>query len=555
MWRNRVTLIAVLITALMVCAGQVAATCPDVTVRMSAAPEQSDVLRQINLKNACHLSARAISDLQRRLGGRKITPSTMKEVSRAMQKAYARQGYDFVAVIIPPQQVVQGVVQLKVLEGKISKINYLGRQAAPRRQAAALFGPIKDRQPVSDSDLDWAYQVSNRVPGLEVRTALGPDNTEGAMSLLIEAEQTPSRAFLSVTNNYGAALGRWGVTAGVQRYGGSLYGDELDAQILASPDGYRLRSGGFSYMRGLNALGTQVALTVSATKAKPLTTLQDFSVVTDAVSARAEISQPLALSFENRVVGSLGFEISNQTSNNFGATALRFGTPVLSRDRIRILNAKLTGQFEFSKLTGDWNLEVRKGIDKFGASRIGDMTLSRGQGDPDALIYKGGFRVETAAIPLVVVEVRGLFQNTDHRALLSEQFSVGPATIGRGYDTGAVQGDRAWAGGVELRSHAMPAPKIGAITSKFSAFAFTEAASLKYNFASTPARWASSSGAGVRWELGPAWQASLTYADPRQTGGYKPPKLTMFTLASNDLGSLKQPFNTLFSMVRGGGRR
>jgi hemolysin activation/secretion protein len=452
-----------------------------------------------------------------------------------LKASYRARGYAFVATVIPPQTIVKGAVRIIVLEGRLDKIDYLGRDVAARRQASAIFAPLQRKPIVAQGDLEWAYQRSALTPGLTVTSAIGPSTAQGGLGLLLDPVRVPWDSFIGVSNAYGQALGRWAVSGGVGYAGASAYGDKTALQLTASPDLHHLLSGDLSYRRGLDDAGTVLGLDITASKANPTGAAEPLEIATQGLGVEGQITRPLVLRTNLHLFAALTFDASDQ--------AVRvFSSATLSQDRIRDLSTRLYGDVVTAWGRGEGWLELRKGLDVLGASRTGSPDLSHPGADPSATIVKGSASFNTTPAFGASATFRYQFQETDRGLLVSDQFSAGNSTIVRGYDPGTATADRAQAFGVEARSPTLPWIKF----CQASLFGFYEGAALKTFGAQDQSRWIDSVGGGVRVDLPGATRLELTYAAPRKSADLSPADVVLLS-ATTSLTNLAAPISALAS--------
>jgi hemolysin activation/secretion protein len=490
-----------------------------------AGPAQTVVLTSAVFEGAHVVSADTLAGLWAPWAGKPVTLAALRGIARKVEAYYADHGYPFVAVVVPPQEIKDGVVHFQVLEGRIQDVTYLGSDPAARRQAAAIFAPLLKKQPVASGDLERAFLQAQAVPGLDVKTALGPTVEKGGMALVVETKHRAWTGYANVNDDYSKALGYTAMSVGAERDGDSLYGDMTTASLLASPDFKRQINGKLAYQRNLNADGTSLDASILVSDAKPRGGVSNLAIATKALNARLGLDQAIWQRKAFSANASLGLEWNDQSTDVFSSTAI-------GRDKLRVLSARLWGDSTTDIGHMAWSLEARQGLSALGASREGDPGLSRVGGDPQALVFKAASELE-APLPFgAAADLKLQGQYADRPLLVPEQFSIGNLSIVRGYDPGAYLGDQAVAGGIELRSPARPGPW----GTRYSAFAFTEGAELWSLGAAPSHRWVASQGGGLRIDLPNRFRLELAYADPHATGGEKSPARFLFNFTTDLTG-------------------
>ena len=470
------------------------------TPRPAAAASATPALTEVVFDGARALSANQLRGVWAACIGQPVGVADLKIVARSVEIAYARLGYPFVAVLLPSQEITGGVVHFQVLEGKITSITYLGVDTAARRQAAAVFSQLRDRQPASTADLDEAFQRSKQVPGLTAVGSLGPANTPGGMELVVKATRQEWTSYANINNDYPKALGTWAIAVGGERDGDSVYGDQLSGQLSASPDLERQLNGKLGYVRGINAVGTSLGGSILVSQAKPAGGFSSLSLTTKALNARFEADQAILSRTSANVIGAVGLEWNDQSTNVFSSSTV-------GEDRLRVLSLRLSGSMTSRLGVGSWQAEARQGLTWADASRAGAAMLSRPGGDPQATVYRASGTFDTVPWKGFTATARVQSQYANHPLLVGEQFSIGNLAIVKGFEPGALLADRAVAGGIELR-----APTIALRGYRFSAFAFTEGARLQLLGDAAATNWAQSLGGGLRMDFPNHMRLETAYA-------------------------------------------
>ena len=113
----------------------------DIDRPQQTAPADSPALG-VALRGARFAGAKALGEERLRPAwapyvGRDVSLSDLREIARKAERIYADAGYPFVVVAVQPQEIVGGVVEFTVVEGRISDLTVLGADPTARRQATA----------------------------------------------------------------------------------------------------------------------------------------------------------------------------------------------------------------------------------------------------------------------------------------------------------------------------------------------------------------------------------------------------------------------------------
>lgn len=402
------------------------------------------VVQDVTFNGAKTLSAAQLRPSWEALRGRTATLADLRAAAARAEKIYAEAGYPFVAVLVPPQEVRDGQVRFEVVEGRISDITVIGNDPVARRQAAAAFAGLTTRSPLSSDDVESTYELARTIPGLSMSGALRRGSEPGGMDLVIQPRRKGWRAYTNINNLFSDPVGPWGILVGADFYGSSLYGDQTTIQYYTTFDSGEQQVFRLGHTRRLNARGLTAGLTYMLADSNPQGVVAVLDLATDVQLFHGEISQPIVSRAWGSLVAGAAFDWSDQNTDVFSTVAI-------TEDRTRVLSLRLSGRWRDDRHVASGWVEARQGLDVGNASQPGDALLSRAEGDPQALVLRGGGDVETRISRRWTVYARFDGQWTDGPLLAPDEYSIGNLTIGRGYEPGSAFGDQAAAVSLESR--------------------------------------------------------------------------------------------------------
>jgi len=128
------------------------------------------------------------------------------EQARAkLEKAYRDQGFQAVAVQIPPQEVKDGIVVLQVVEGVVERLRVNGARFSSLRAIKALAPSLAEGQVVDFKLVPREIEALNQLPDRRVTPTLRAGGAPGlvAVDLTVE-ETTPLHASVELNNRRSA---------------------------------------------------------------------------------------------------------------------------------------------------------------------------------------------------------------------------------------------------------------------------------------------------------------------------------------------------------------
>ncbi len=522
-----------------------------------AATGQTLVFREAKLNGATLVSPEALAPIWEPYKGSSVTLDELRVIAAAIEGGYAKAGYPFVAVVVPPQDVKDGVVQFDVIEGRISDLTIVGLDPVARRQADTAFSALLDRPGLPLSAVEAAYENASAVPGLFVAGSLRRGSEPGGMDLVVQARRKTWRTYLNLNNLYPDPTGPWGGVLGAEYNGASRYGDQTVLQLYTTFDSREQSVARLSHYRRLTGRGTAVSLSAAFGEAEPGEALSVLDIATEVQAYRAEIEHPLILRPNYSLSSYAALDWTDQETLVFAGSNQPFR---IAEDKLRVASARLVGALgDADQLRG--SVELRHGLDIGGASQKGQLDLSRPDADPQFWSVRASLSGEAPVVRLVDLAVRLEGQYSEDSLPAGEEFTIGNLTLGRGYEPGASYADRALGAVVEARFGPFNLRRNVAARP----FVFYDGAQVWNEEAGGGAvapdnRWVSSTGVGFRMEVKELARFDIVYAiplgDPLGFGESEPqPRLLInMTTDLNQLaGSLRNGFGAIRSRMRTAG--
>jgi hemolysin activation/secretion protein len=300
--------------------------------------------------------------------------------------------------------------------------------------------------------------LASDLPGYTVRLTLRPAGTvAGDVIGDVTVHRQAGYADFNVQNGGSKALGRWGGLLRGQIYGLTGLGDRTTLSVFSTSDFKEQQTVQLGHDFHLGPNGLSISDSFTYAWARP--TVPDAHVLAKTLLNTFEVGYPLVRRQAVSVRGSVGMDYVNQD--------VKLDHEIdLSRDRLRVgfLRLGLDSQDTdfstagYSLAEPPWRataiLELRQGLDILGATDCGthcNISPSRPEGSSDATVLRYTMYGEVRPIPKLTAAL-GVRAQYAWKPLLSfEEFSAGNYTAGRGYDPGALLGDRGFGSQAELR--------------------------------------------------------------------------------------------------------
>lgn len=487
----------------------------------AAAYDEPVLVGAVVVEGAAALRAADFAPVISTYVGRSLDAADLKALAQGIADLARARGYVFASAWIPRQTLANGVLRVRLDEGRIDEVRVKGR--ANPAISRALAG-LTDGRPVSRPELERALLLAEDLPGVRIaETRYGREGDRG----ILEADAATSRITGNVQiDNWGSrAVGPVRVRVRTDANGAFVPGDQLSLRGTLTPfQPSELATVGFDYAADTGRDGLLAGVGASYTHVEPGRRAREDEIDGRSVSLNTNLSYPIIRSLKANLWMTADFTVRDVEQDRAGA--------LIRDDRFTTLTLGLSG---YRQLLGGWvyaRVALRQGLDLFDATRRGDPLASRDGGS--ALFTKlDGYAewVGPLSGPLgLKVAVEGQLAT---RALLSsEEMGIGGPRFGRGYDYSERSGDRGLTGLIELRYDLKGLPIAGRTT---QLYAFADAGHVGNFGRGGRGGSLSSAGAGVRFDLSRIFDAGFEAGFPighdRYETGDRSPRLS-FTLSA-----------------------
>lgn len=380
----------------------------------------------------------------------------IQKTAQLLQAKYRERGYGAVIVQVPDQTLSQGVVQLEVVEGKLSQVQVTGNQQFSRANVLHSLDTLQLKTTPSLISLDRQLLMVNENPAKTVRVVFQPGEKHGQVEAMAIVEEQPvERWNLSFDNSGSDATGNYRLSLGYLHANVDDRDTQFTARAVTSPtDPSQVAIASASLKRPLYARSTFVELSAlaSSTRNTPTQTGAGelrFSGQGSSVGARGIWLVPVLGETKHQL--SAGVESRSYTNTcslgSFGAAGC--GSAGASVDVMPFTLGYLLQK------PGHWNAAAHWIRNLPWTPQTSDDTRfhaarSKARSDYQFLRYSfnGSFAVMGAWSAMARLEG----QWSDQPLVGAEQFGAGGANSVRGYPERVISGDAGAAASLELRA-------------------------------------------------------------------------------------------------------
>ena len=381
--------------------------------------------------------------------GKPVSVADLYAWAERISERYRKDGYILSKAVVPAQHIRGGVIRLQVIEGFLGQVKIQGATTPRLREYA---DQLTQSRPLNTKDLERYLLFANDLPGYSVRAVLSPSTTvPGASDLTLVSTHKLVDVQVAVDNQGTAYIGPWEGTVVASLNDAFGHGERLTARMSSTPSIRELQLFGVTATIPLDAHGLNLIVDASRIRARPGYTLSPFKPHTQGDAVTVSLQKVLIRSRAQTlsVSGGLNYEDSVSVLTPPGADAAPS-----SNDKLWVL--RFGGSYSLTDSYGgrnDMSVQLSHGLRMANASRPERANISKKFGRTDfTKLTATASRLQAITGPFAVLAaVTG--QVTPGQSLLSaEQFGVGGAAFGRGYDPSELTGDNGVAAKLEFQA-------------------------------------------------------------------------------------------------------
>lgn len=384
----------------------------------------------------------AIEDLKPLLAGyegREVFESELKDaLTRKISREYLKKGM-IAACFIPPHEIKEGVVILKVVESQMGGLEVTKARFYPRSRVN-YYWPIKPGEVLRYDRISRSLQFMNKTPDRTVKATLLPGKKPGTTDVLLDQKDTfPVHVTASLDNEGSVSTGKMRTGAGI--VDNNTLG--FDDTMFAGYSGSKNSAGWYIYHKlPITPFGTNVLYGYSRTTADPSKEFEVYDIGSAAETASAFVYQDLYEkdNYKGDIYAGIDAKNKHVVSAPLGGTlnvdklrTVRLGMSLLDRDMNNITYIKP---------------QLSQGLNFLGALRKNEFS-SRGAGNTFTT-----FNLDSQFVHKFEKNIRGQIrfsgQAASEKLTPQEQMFLGGIDSVRGYPSGDYLADSGFASNFEL---------------------------------------------------------------------------------------------------------
>ena len=197
--------------------------------------------------------------------GKQVTLKDLREMAEKVTNLYRDKGYMTCGAVLPPQRIHDGVVELRLIEGKTGNVNLTGNRYTKTgyimNRMGLKPGEVANTEKLN-RDLRW-FQGTNDI---QLRVVMKPGAEEGTTDYDIMAFEPQNQSVTLYTDNDGyETSGRWRAGIFYNMKSVSGYRDSLRAHFIGSRG---TKAWGLGYSVPISRKGMRLDLDYSGNRTK-----------------------------------------------------------------------------------------------------------------------------------------------------------------------------------------------------------------------------------------------------------------------------------------------
>ena len=376
--------------------------------------------------------------------GQELTLQKLREVADKLTDAYATKGYFTVRALLPEQKIADGIVELRVLQGKLGQVKVDGAEGYSPEFVKWYMEPALEKEYLDKKELERAVLLLNEFPGLKASTVLEAGEKPETIDLTMQVTETALQRVSLEYNNFGSRFvgyDRPGLGVNLANLTGN--GDVLSLRGLRSIAEQGTTLANLMYTIPVSNDGTRVGALYSNSAYAVGRELQILDIRGNANVYGVFFTHPLERSSDFNLDLQGGLTFQDIYGSLLGTT--------LSRDNLRGLSFGATS---------DWGGEDGRNFVSLRTTQdLGTFLGGMAPNDPLSSRQAGGgynkWNIDIGRIQRLnrqsYMILRGSHQFAFMPLPTADQYSVGGVDTVRGYRQGAYLGDGGYGVGAEFR--------------------------------------------------------------------------------------------------------
>ena len=395
------------------------------------------MLKKVILTGTESFPAEEFAHIISKYEGKEVSLEDPNILAKEIEREYLRRGI-IAACFLPPQDVKEGEVTLRVVEAKMGKLEIRQDGKFFNKNRLKDYWTVRPGEVLSYNEMSRSVQLMNKNPDRDVNATLHAGEKPGTTDVILTSKTFfPIHGFVTYDREGNVSTGRDRTGLGIKDNNFLFVDDTLLAGYTVGKD----FNGIYAYHSvPITNIGTSIMYGFSRSTSAPKKEFTPFVIRSLSENYSAYVHQDLYNKAEYVGELSFGMDFNDKVTHASGS--------VTNKDRLRIFRIKPMLIHRFPGAITYITPQFSQGLNIFGA-RSKNQFSSRGA---DSTFSKFNLSIQhKRALPLDLQASWNLkAQFASEKLTPQEEFSIGGIDSVRGYPSGDYQADNAVVSNFEL---------------------------------------------------------------------------------------------------------
>lgn len=361
----------------------------------------------------------------------------------ALQAAYREQGYTAVQVLLPEQELEQGVIHIKVIEGRIAIVTVKANQHHDAENIRNSLPAITEGQPPHSGRVAAGLRVANENPSKRVTVLLKDGAKEKDIDVTLDVvDENPQKFFVSLDNSGTQQTGDYRLGLGYQNANLFNRDQVLTMQFITSPEkADQVKIFGAGYRIPLYQYGDMIDLLAGYSDVDAGVVQDLFNVSGSGTVLGAHYNQFLDRvgdNYDHKVIYGLDYRAYRNNVTLLG------GTSLIPNITVHPLSLAYNGNWHLPGNELGFSVSVAQNLPGGSNGRGADFQALRAPATANYRIYRYGMNWMHTWSSDWQARVALQGQETPHALVPGEQFGAGGADSVRGFNEREIANDHGY---------------------------------------------------------------------------------------------------------------
>jgi hemolysin activation/secretion protein len=282
----------------------------------------------------------ATGELERVTDGFKdqdLTWDEIKAIADSVTMAYQELGYILAKAYVPEQEIKDGVLEVRIVEGNVGKLNVTGNKYYHERVIKRYFRPQMRHGIIRESMLERALLLTKELPKTETRIVLKKGEKPGTADMTLAVEDKVPFKLSFDFNNFGSRL------VGEERFGTNIqitdpyWGSTLEMRGTSTTHYHDSAMGSLKLNVPLTSCGTMAKLSYLNGDYAVGQELEELGLLGESIVWGARIFQPLVKTAAFNLGMTIGYDRKYAESY--------LAEEISARDKLDIFSTEISADY------------------------------------------------------------------------------------------------------------------------------------------------------------------------------------------------------------------